>query len=600
MRMEDIKNKENRILSQKTQSLLNAATQISDTLHQLEKESFGPINTVSKAVSTIDKQHAEVVEVNTLERSVDLVAQDQSKIVLNQDLKTEGKPSRKVDPKVLNDSKIVTLKNANDEDRETTTYYHASTTSTNPSLPKAGAENAVSLLGRIASLEATLASRNEESGVEKNTSNATVLSSKKQNHDTQMRSSRMEMELKSLKEQNGSLRSENRRMNELESSLRARIVELSQPAQSQVSPLSPSDLVNQERLLQRLDESLSWIAVHGAESKMNAATTKCLRLYNDAIEPLKKIVKGATDTNPMNVLSLCKGVADVVCTSFEHVWKISKDSSLLDTRIDQLRIESLSVNKDATETIKELSISHEQSVHTLSTSKRQAEQQLFALTEKYQQLKTIHLDVVQQNVELNENIQRLNEIAHRPVVHPEVVLLPATIDSSAEIQIEGLQKRNFDLNAHIESLAGTIEAWKAENDALQKDLLSLRQDRTVLETEKLENLKKLSDLENQVQDEKLKCEKAGEAVKCLDQSLQLAQKSRHEKKDSTAELGKSFEHQLNAIKQQLAQSTTSDPRSEVQVMKFLQEMDGKATKIIELECSLKGFPSSNSRTRSPH
>ncbi|KAJ3365209.1 hypothetical protein HDU91_002268 [Kappamyces sp. JEL0680] len=418
---------------------------------------------------------------------------------------------------------------------------------------------------------------------------------KHQHQDLQMRASRQELEMKSLIEQNEILRSESRRMTEVESALRLKIVELSQPAPHPAPPsLDPSDQVLQERIVQQIDQQLGWISVHLFESNDRQTSHNHLTTYQESLEAVKKSTKSATLCTPKSILNLCQTVTTVLTSALTNGWELLRDGEQFETKFERLKAESLLLNQEATVTIQKLKQSHEESTRDLTASNKKMKHQLKSITEKYQQLQSQLEELIATNHELSEENQALVLLAQRPQVHPEVVLMPDGQNGVFEKQLEELQKRNRDLHIHIDTLGQTIEGWKEENSTIQNELAVVRQEKAGLEREQLQSIKKMGDVMNQLEDEKLRSQKAAELAKSLQSQLDAANDDGASKRsDYAPTLEHIMQEQLHAIKSIAAPTATptsplETKSAETQILNCLKELDSKSKKLQQLELFSKG------------
>ena len=429
------------------------------------------------------------------------------------------------------------------------------------------------LMNRIAALESKTLQPPEDQSLK-----LKLEALRHQNHEIHSKSAKQELEIKALLDQNDILRKEHRRMQEVESSLRLRLVE-SHPTANNPSKLDVGDQVNQERILQKLEELIGQIVSAESHVHDNTSNSKHILIYRNVLLACKKIVKTASDTSPGNILNLCKSITEVIEVSFDHVWEIIKESQGLDAKIDRLRQESLVVNQDATQTIKAMAKRHEEEVGLFQHTKTKLQQQLIGLTEKYQQLKEQYRAVEFEN----------QKFGSQPELKPEVVVLPSPASAGIESQLENLQRRNNELYSHIDNLNATIKGWKEENESLQKDFSILKKEKTELERERLTSIQELGDLELKVQDEKLKSQKTAEIVKSLQKTLEERNEVARDER-TTDSIGHIFEQQLEAIKAQFAQPSNNGntDQSDERIIKVIRDLDSKTRKIQELQNLARG------------
>ena len=439
------------------------------------------------------------------------------------------------------------------------------------------------LLSKIQHLEGQLVLASKSSNLSpvspaQSTGNIQSDSIKRQNHELQMRVSRQELEMKALLEQNDILRTENRRISELEYQLQLRVFELSQPKQPknpQVdSILDPSDIVSQERIIQQLDEQIGRLAAHYYQAKEKEQDGKHLETFQDCFESLKKVVRSISTGSPKALLSACKLVAGVACDSMAITSSALKESQNLGSRLDKLKSESISVGLEATETIQKLNVSHEQKIQTLEGTSKKLKTQLAGITEKYQQLQEQNELLSRANQKLAAKNQYLIPLAERPDAVPEVAIFSDPQAKATIQQIEALNERNNSLQVHIDHLSSTIESWKNENSLLLQDVTKLRDEKSQLERDAIKHLEKIAELDNLVKDEKLTSSKAAELIKSLQQDLENAQK-------------KPVQYTIPDTRG----PAVADDESlyEQQVLKFLKDSQEKSKRISELESDLKGI-----------
>ncbi|KAJ3324646.1 hypothetical protein HDV06_006539 [Boothiomyces sp. JEL0866] len=373
------------------------------------------------------------------------------------------------------------------------------------------------LLSKVSTIESELQSLKESA---KKDTNDTI---KSQNHDLLLKNSRQSIEMKSFMDQNNTLRKENKRLLELEASLRARIVELEMPNQK-LAVIDPQDQVIQERLLQKLDEHLAWISSRTVElqtiSEDLLHTTKLqekLQMYTESCTVLKKSIRNAVNApNVKHFLIISSGIVDAIIMDSKEIWQNYKEAKDIDQRLIKLGKESHRIRIEATETIQNLTGTNEKQVTELNHKLKKAELKLKAVSEKhkllndeYEKLGKEHQDLIQQNKELKV-------LADRPPVQPEVVVLSSSEQSEqTKREFEKLLETNNQYKQLIENLKTTIQEWKSENDLLQTSLKEFKQKYEQSEGEVLKFTKKIGNMETLLEDEKLKNQKAAELLKSL-------------------------------------------------------------------------------------
>ncbi|KAI8896382.1 hypothetical protein BC833DRAFT_103038 [Globomyces pollinis-pini] len=452
---------------------------------------------------------------------------------------------------------------------------------------------------------ATLKSKNIDSQHTITTLTSQCDKFKVRQHELEMKASRHNIEMRSLLDQNNLLRTENRRLIDQEATLKTKIIGLAEKPDIKPIALDAADEISKERIVQRIDEELGWLAVKTHEvqaTKMDISIQQKqkqqLDMFKEVCESLKKVLKNV-ETSPKvkGFLKLLEYLVKIICQTCGNCWDLIQGTNELDEKIEKLHHDSGKVRKEAIEKIKRLNESHRQDVEERDHMNSNLKSKLNALTEKYKQILSEHEELIKQNDELILINEELEMIAKRPDHPPEVVLVPSNPDTYIHLnELEQLKLQNKDLQDHIEHLTITITNWKAENNSLQDMINQVKAKKNQLEKESLKQVKEIGEYESQINDEKLKNQKLTELIKSLQNQLQdlktIPKANDYHKTILVNELEKTLESQITSIKEktqskEAKNSILTQEGVELEVLKYMKFMDDKTERVKALEQKLQ-------------
>eukprot|EP00842_Homolaphlyctis_polyrhiza_P002699 jgi/Hompol1/342/HPOL_004244-RA len=243
---------------------------------------------------------------------------------------------------------------------------------------------------------------------------------------------------------------------------------------------------------------------------------------------------------------MCAELVDHISQMCDDLCTSLAESLVIDERIERLREESAQVRHETEKTVREMS-------ERFSTERTVQMQENDSLRHQIQSI-TADLDSMRRaNAELqaslassvisSKQLQATNDelltqlqavgTTHNKHDHPQketvpIVVLPDVVaDLSKEAhtqEIRDLQSTNQSLKRHIDFLDATIAEWKHENESLRESLSCCESKWQSKEAEYHRLLKKASQLESAVQDERLKNKKAVELVKTIKEDLRRVQR----------------------------------------------------------------------------
>ena len=411
-------------------------------------------------------------------------------------------------------------------------------------------------------------------------------SAKHHNQDLQMRNSRYELEMKSILEQNESLRAESRRISELESNLRIRVLELSQPNEEpKASPLDSADVLLKEKLIDQVEDQLGWINVHFEEAKENPFTMKQLQSFSGMFQQLNKSIKSVSESSPKSLLHVCRSLASIQIQSLQATWNSCTHANLLDKQLEKFQKESVHSGKETSENIRKMTEEHDQNVASILSSKKKIQHQLNSLMDKYKVVTEENGELRKANDELFADNQALLSIVQKPDEPKEVVLISDPNSIASEKHIESLGNINHELRLQITQLNETIDSWKLENHSLQEELSKLVKDKSNQDFQIVKYSKKVADLDNELQDEKLTSEQAAELIKSLQSQIEDLKKTKQ-----NSEFQNILANQMATINgNSVKQDNNEESFYEAQVLSFIKDTHQKVKQIQELEANIKGI-----------
>jgi hypothetical protein len=541
-------------LTEKTQKLLETASTISETLAKLDR----PIVLEKERVETTTETRITTLVDTPIEKSKD----DGSK----------GSPQ------------VPTVKEKHISPAEPTpaavhapeTFRTGSTTFGTPS----------QYFDRIQQLEISLSQSQNVS--QKQEREITTLSSKleslrNQNQELSLKSTRHANELKAVMEQNDILRQENRRHLELEGQLRAKLLAMSQPIEPEVT-IDPSTKVLQERTSQRALDLVGKLTFEIQKDKNYGR--RVLEAFRDTLEVTLKLVRTqSSNPSPKQVTLEYQELINLLENGLESAVKSFQDMAELDGRIDRLIKDNSEVNHGYQLTIRQLQEQLEGTKLELETQEKKWNAKCDALAEKYKQVVLENEELIGLQREIVLQNQELEKIAARPDPIPEVLVMnngdTELFKKEKQLQLEKIRE----LEAHIDTLQSAIEQWKTENSILQKDVQNLSAQRKDIESLLLRKEQMISELEESIEDERLKNDKAAELIKQLQNN-----QSNHPQGDVPGDitrLEELLETQVQAF-EKIGLENGDPETSQLRVLQYMKNFDDTSHQVTTLQSQISG------------
>jgi predicted RNase H-like nuclease (RuvC/YqgF family) len=552
--MDPVEVNQSSYLTEKTQKLLETASTISETLAKLDR----PI--------LLEKEHKETtteMKITTLVDNSDSKLQETKTNVFT-GIPIQEKPISPVEPKTP------TVQTSEPVFTGSTTFG-----------------TSAQYLDRIQQLEVSLSqsqTNSQKQAREIASLGAKVESLRNQNHELSMKSTRHANELKAVMEQNDILRQENRRHVEVEAQLRAKLLAMSQPVEPEVT-IDPSTKVLQERTSQRALDLIGKLTFEIQRDKKYGR--KVLEAFRDSLEISLKLVRTqSTNPTPKQIIHECNEMVILLENGLESGVKSFQDMNDLDCRIDRLIKENGEVNQGYQRTIHQLQEQLEGAKMEIETQGKKWSAKCDALTEKYKQvvLENEELIALQREVVLQN--QELEKIAAKPEPIPEVVVMNQGENDIFKKEKELYLEKIRELEAYIDSLQATIERWKNENSILQNESQKLSGQRKDLESQLVRKEQIINELEEFIEDERLKNDKAAELIKQLQSQTPGVYEG--ELPGDITKLEELLESQVQAF-ERIGLENGDQETSQLRVLQYMKNYDETSNQVSKLQIQISGI-----------
>ncbi|TPX68213.1 hypothetical protein SpCBS45565_g03256 [Spizellomyces sp. 'palustris'] len=403
-------------------------------------------------------------------------------------------------------------------------------------------------------------------------------------HELQTRVSRHHIELKALIEQNEILRRENKRLIEQEITLKTNLVQTdtasivdkkheminaSTNTALSTTPARVDDDARQD-VLRLIDDETNKIRDKKCEiasnpryssdsSPMSTALNSPMRTMDTLLNGLDAIRAAVTSSslvyNPSHFLAACKDITQVVAISAHAFSAALEESLLVENRIQRLREDSTKIGAETERTIKTIADSYASDMQKLQDDNETLEGNLEKIQTEFEKIKKAYKEeqqkrmrevalareaamvaekgrlAVLEEVQEHETLQKCTQIDSETCVDwlaaertAAALLEEETKTASYEKRIDELTAITTQMQAHQEHLERTIEKWKRENVTLRASLEKMHSAPAVTEVEFTKLRKSIDMLESNLDDEKLKNQKATEIIDDLQEDLRRKQK----------------------------------------------------------------------------
>jgi 5'-deoxynucleotidase YfbR-like HD superfamily hydrolase len=415
---------------------------------------------------------------------------------------------------------------------------------------------------------------------------------KQENQDLKMKVSRKSMELKSLLEQNDSLRAENRRLIESEATMRTKLLDMSLPKSNPAEQLSSNEIISLERLVQKIEEQIG-IAVIKTTALKSSFNIKRNQNPVEFIKDILEILLSSTRklNQPIKnkmLLNLLIEVTEILETVMEQSDQLIKGSFELDGRVQSLGIKSKELTAETDDMINNLKLIHQKKEKDWESKEKKHKKNISMLTERYQEILKENEKLLKTQEEIIQENEELVALARKPQPEPEIVVFENTDEELKKVLRLQKEEELNKLQSHINVLSKTIESWKSENEQLQKHLVELKGKQADSEKGVVQKLNVIADLESKYEDEKLKNQKAAELINSLTEQIS--------KKKESNQIHSEFQHlqstvdKNTSVKQNAVGKLLSsgDSTNELKILKHVKEIGEKNREITVFTTKLNG------------